>query len=93
MTDSRQKPPRRADVVVIGAGPVGENVAQYAHDGGLSVVMVEEGLVGGECSYHACMPSKALLRPLEVASDTSISKACAPRAPIEGHCWRDAIRG
>lgn len=55
-----------ADVVVIGGGPVGENVAQYAHDGGLEVVLVEEDLLGGECSYHACMPSKALLRPLDV---------------------------
>lgn len=54
------------DVVVIGGGPVGENAAQYAHDGGLDVVLIEEDLLGGECSYHACMPSKALLRPLEV---------------------------
>lgn len=58
---------RQVDVVVIGAGPVGENVAQYAHEGGRSVVLIEEALVGGECSYYACMPSKALLRPLQVA--------------------------
>jgi dihydrolipoamide dehydrogenase len=51
------------DLVVIGAGPVGENVADYAHRGGLSVVIVENELVGGECSYWACIPSKALLRP------------------------------
>ena len=51
------------DLVVIGAGPVGENVADYAHKEGLSVVVVESELVGGECSYWACMPSKALLRP------------------------------
>lgn len=57
-----------ADVVVIGGGPAGENVAQYAHDGGLSAVVVEESLMGGDCSYYACMPSKALLRPLEVAA-------------------------
>ena len=57
------------DVVVIGAGPAGENVAQYATQGsGLSAVLIEGGLVGGECSYYACMPSKALLRPLEVAA-------------------------
>jgi pyruvate/2-oxoglutarate dehydrogenase complex dihydrolipoamide dehydrogenase (E3) component len=51
------------DLIVIGAGPVGENVADYAHKEGLSVVIVESELVGGECSYWACMPSKALLRP------------------------------
>jgi len=50
------------DVVVIGAGPVGENVADRAVRGGLSVAIVESELVGGECSYWACMPSKALLR-------------------------------
>jgi dihydrolipoamide dehydrogenase len=51
------------DLIVVGAGPVGENVADYAHKDGLSVVIVEAELVGGECSYWACMPSKALLRP------------------------------
>ena len=50
------------DVVVIGAGPVGENVADGAVKGGLSVAIVERELVGGECSYWACMPTKALLR-------------------------------
>lgn len=50
------------DLVVIGAGAVGENVADRATQGGLSVLIVESELVGGECSYWACMPSKALLR-------------------------------
>jgi dihydrolipoamide dehydrogenase len=50
------------DVIVIGAGAVGENVADRAHQGGLRTVIVESELVGGECSYWACMPSKALLR-------------------------------
>ncbi|OCG74240.1 dihydrolipoyl dehydrogenase family protein [Microbacterium sediminis] len=54
---------REVDVVVIGAGPVGENVADRTAKGGLQTVIVEAELVGGECSYWACMPSKALLRP------------------------------
>ncbi|MDN5900477.1 MAG: FAD-dependent oxidoreductase, partial [Brachybacterium sp.] len=57
-----------ADVVVLGGGPVGENVAQYAIEGtDLTAVIVEAELLGGECSYYACIPSKALLRPLAVA--------------------------
>ena len=50
------------DLIVIGAGPVGENVADRAVQGGLKVAIVESELVGGECSYWACMPSKVLLR-------------------------------
>jgi pyruvate/2-oxoglutarate dehydrogenase complex dihydrolipoamide dehydrogenase (E3) component len=50
------------DVIVLGAGAVGENVADRAVKGGLTAVIVESELVGGECSYWACMPSKALLR-------------------------------
>jgi pyruvate/2-oxoglutarate dehydrogenase complex dihydrolipoamide dehydrogenase (E3) component len=54
------------DVIVVGAGPPGENAADYAVKGGLTAALVEVELVGGECSYWACMPSKALLRPVEV---------------------------
>ncbi|MCX6466870.1 MAG: NAD(P)/FAD-dependent oxidoreductase [Pseudonocardiales bacterium] len=50
------------DVVVIGGGAVGENAADYATRAGLSAAIVEAELLGGECSYWACMPSKALLR-------------------------------
>lgn len=54
---------RDFDVIVIGAGAVGENVADRVVRGGLTAVVIEAELVGGECSYWACMPSKALLRP------------------------------
>ncbi|MFF2223213.1 dihydrolipoyl dehydrogenase family protein [Streptomyces globisporus] len=57
------------DVVVIGAGPVGENVADRARAAGLTTAVVESELVGGECSYWACMPSKALLRPVVARAD------------------------
>jgi pyruvate/2-oxoglutarate dehydrogenase complex dihydrolipoamide dehydrogenase (E3) component len=56
------------DVVVLGGGPAGENVAGRVRDGGLECVLVESELYGGECSYWACMPSKAMLRPVELAA-------------------------
>jgi len=57
------------DVVVLGAGPVGQNAAERARAGDLSVAMVERELVGGECSYWGCVPSKALLRPVIAIAD------------------------
>jgi len=57
-------------VVVIGGGPVGENAAGRTAAAGLSTVVVEHELLGGECSYWACIPSKALLRPVEAVSAT-----------------------
>lgn len=57
------------DVVVLGAGPVGQNAAERARSGGLRVAVVERELVGGECSYWACVPSKALLRPVLALAD------------------------
>ncbi|WP_043261993.1 dihydrolipoyl dehydrogenase family protein, partial [Streptomyces sp. e14] len=70
------------DVVVLGAGPVGENVADRTRAAGLSTAIVESELVGGECSYWACMPSKALLRPI-------IARADARRLPG----LSEAVRG
>jgi len=60
---------RTYDVIVIGAGPVGENVADRTTAAGLSTVIVESELAGGECSYWACEPSKALLRPALLRAD------------------------
>src|SRR4051812_29556985 len=70
------------DVVVIGAGPVGENVADRLIQGGLSAAIVERELVGGECSYWACMPTKALLR-----------SAAALRAARQVPGSREAVTG
>jgi dihydrolipoamide dehydrogenase len=59
------------DLIVVGAGAVGENVADRAVQGGLTVALVEDDLVGGECSYWACMPSKVLLRPAQILDAVS----------------------
>ena len=60
---------RTFDVIVIGAGPAGEVAAGKLAGGGLEVAIVEDRLVGGECSFWACMPSKALLRPYEALEE------------------------
>ena len=75
------------DVVVIGAGPVGENAAGYAVDAGLSAALVEAELLGGECSYWACIPSKALLRTPQAVADarrlSGVSADFDPAAVLE----------
>jgi pyruvate/2-oxoglutarate dehydrogenase complex dihydrolipoamide dehydrogenase (E3) component len=57
------------DAIVLGAGPAGEVAAGRLADGGMKVAIVEQHLIGGECSYYACMPSKALLRPADVLGE------------------------
>lgn len=84
------------DVVVLGGGPVGENVADRAVKGGLTAVVIESELVGGECSYWACMPSKALLRPSQAlrtachvgGSSQAISGSLDVRGVLD---WRDGF--
>lgn len=94
---------REFDVVILGAGAVGENVADRVIQGGLTAVVVEAELVGGECSYWACMPSKALLRSgtalhgaqtvpgaEEAVTGTLDAKAVLKRRDYMTSNWQDA---
>jgi dihydrolipoamide dehydrogenase len=84
------------DVIVIGGGPAGENIAGRCSDCGASIAVVEAELLGGECSFWACMPSKALLRPGEALAEARRVPGAA--AAVTGAldvaaalAWRDDV--
>jgi dihydrolipoamide dehydrogenase len=84
----RDSTPDEWDVVVLGGGPPGENAALYAIQGsGRTAVLVESERVGGECSFWACMPSKALLRPVEVLD----AARAVPGVPVGERLDVDAV--
>ena len=77
------------DIIVVGAGPAGWRVAIQLVKNGMSAALVENELVGGECNYWACVPSKALLRPPEAL--TEASEVEGAKQAVHGHLSAESV--